>query len=400
MFEKNLDVVIDEATWPTKAAPAFIRSGAGQQLIDIPAALLLLGSVTTPAAGSLSSPARFWAWVRYFVALHTTRDFRITMPFSDLDPHQKGILSDDFGVAMSTQWLSDRLGGFVDLVDGRKFMLQFAGMMRRMPRGARKVGPSKAPDYVALDSNGRWHVLECKGTQSGRSARNGFLQRAIQQKSVIDIVGRMRGQRLGAGLAISHENDRRRSQLRIVDPDPDEEPLLKLDGRAQDDTVKYARRLSVARSLGVIGFSRLATELALPSEEDLKQGLGVVDLLLPSERAALRIDTKYRSSRAKDQLDEVPLRQFELNGEIFLGKITTLKVPELREVYGVSSIKIRQGVKRELVRELRSDDNLARKRVEDKIDAYVKSDGLVTSKGVRSRSISYGGVFRSDIAFE
>jgi hypothetical protein len=78
-----------------------------------------------------------------------------------LDPHQKGILSDDFGVAVSTQWLSDQLGGFSSVVDGRRFMLQFADLIQQRKSPKAKVGPSKAPDFVIQDNNGRWHILEC-----------------------------------------------------------------------------------------------------------------------------------------------------------------------------------------------------------------------------------------------
>jgi hypothetical protein len=61
------------------------------------------GTLTMPDLLSPASPARFWAWLRYYLAPTIASDLRITLDFAGLDPHQKGILSDDFGVALSTQ---------------------------------------------------------------------------------------------------------------------------------------------------------------------------------------------------------------------------------------------------------------------------------------------------------
>ena len=188
----------------------------------------MLGTLTMPNLLSPASPARFWAWVRYFLAPAETNDLRIKMEFADLDPHQKSILSDDLGVAISTQWLSDRLGGFTKIVDGRRFMLQFAHLLRaRQKQSKAKVGPSKAPDFVIQDKSGKWHVMECKGTQSGRGRRDEFLEDALSQKQMLQIVGAIRGERLATGLAISHEENRKGTELRVVDPEHSE-PLLTL----------------------------------------------------------------------------------------------------------------------------------------------------------------------------
>lgn len=200
-MKKTIAVDVATGTWPRLASvPPEFAGGSGTKDVDLASAFLMLGTLTMPDLLSPASPARFWAWLRYFLAPAETPDLRITMDFAGLDPHQKGILSDDFGVAISTQWLFDRFGGFSDIVDGRRFMLQFAHLLppRTRPTKA-KVGPSKAPDFVIQDLRGRWHVLECKGTQSGRTHRNDFLDNALAQKRVIQITGRLRGERLAAG---------------------------------------------------------------------------------------------------------------------------------------------------------------------------------------------------------
>ena len=142
-------------------------------------------------------------------------------------PTSKGNLEDDFGVALSTQWLFDRLGGFADIVDGRRFILQFAHLLPRKTKPATaKVGPTKAPDFVIKDLRGRWHVLECKGTQSGHANRNKFLSHALAQKQVIQVTGRLRGERLAAGLSLSNERSTTPTELRVIDPKG--KPLIQL----------------------------------------------------------------------------------------------------------------------------------------------------------------------------
>jgi hypothetical protein len=137
MLVKNILIDVDVNTWPRKSeVPSWLSGASGLQTIDLAQALLMFGSLTTPNIYSIASPARFWAWMRYYFAVAGTPDFRITRPFADLDPHQKSVLSDDFGVAISTQWLFDRLGSFAEISDGGglccNFLARLAG--RDLPR--------------------------------------------------------------------------------------------------------------------------------------------------------------------------------------------------------------------------------------------------------------------------
>lgn len=238
-MKKNILIDVATSSWPQPSAvpPEFV---SGTQEMDLGSAFLMLGTLTMPDILSPASPARFWAWLRYFMAPARTGDLRITMDFADLDPHQKGILSDDFGVALSTQWLFDRFGGFADIVDGRRFILQFAHLLPNKTKPVTaKVGPTKAPDFVIKDLRGRWHVLECKGTQSGRAARNRSLDDALAQKQVIQIIGGLRGERLAAGLSLSNERSKDLTELRVVDPEG--ESLIEL-GESQSDEIDMAAR--------------------------------------------------------------------------------------------------------------------------------------------------------------
>ncbi len=305
----------------------------------------MLGTLTMPNLISPASPARFWAWLRYAIAIAKTQDLRVTMDFADLDPHQKGILSDDFGVSISTQWLYQRFGGFNDIVDGRRFMLQFSHLLKRKQKVANaKVGPGKAPDFVIQDSLGRWHVLECKGTQSGRGSRNLFLKRALQQKNVIRITGGLRGERLASGLSISNEGDRPRTQLRVVDPEDKPDVEIELGEDQAREIQSAAHRIAVARALGVVGLNESAMEVWLP--EEIVQA---DDFLRPSEISRLRESKRQRSERASQQAKERDLEQFQRDTRRYQGRSFMVRLPEFGIDSDIREIEVRVGVSRELL---------------------------------------------------
>jgi len=361
--------------------------------MDIKKALVMLGALTLPSLISPASPARFWAWLRYFLAVADEDDFRITRDFSELDPHQKGILSDDLGVAISTQWLFDRLGGFRDIVDGRRFMLQFPRLLRKRTVSTAKVGPSKAPDYVILDNAGKWHVLECKGTQSGVGSRDKFLRDALSQKQVILINGAIRGERLAAGLSISHEDQRRGSELRIVDPDVD--PVLTLDSSQEEEMESRIHRLAVARALGMIGLTEAATEISLP--EDV---LEAREYLKPVERRRARAKAQDRVDRATDQLRSRELPQMEFEHRVYEGRSAVIELPELGRASHFNAIAIRQGVNRDLLQELASVSSLFSHDIDGRIDGRLSEASIKLDSSEMRATLSYGDIFFSEIVLK
>jgi hypothetical protein len=344
---------------------------------------------------SPASPARFWAWVRYFLAPADTDDLRITMEFADLDPHQKSILSDDFGVAISTQWLFDRLGGFTKIVDGRRFMLQFAHLLRaRQKQSKAKVGPSKAPDFVIQDKSGKWHVMECKGTQSGRGRRDEFLQGALSQKQMLQIVGAIRGERLATGLAISHEENRNGTELRVVDPEHSE-PLLTLNDTDSAKIEQNADRITAAQALGIIGLSEAAIEVTLP--EDV---LPSDELLRPTEARWARLSRDSRRNRAIQQLRNRDLQNFEHAHRQYEGRAVRFALPELDQTSVFNEISVRQGVAHDLLQEISSlgsnlEDNLMRH-----LEARVAKESVeIDSDGDRT-TLTYGDLLFADLTLK
>jgi len=316
--------------------------------VDLLTALLMLGSVSVPGGWSAAAPAKYWAWVRYFSAISVEPELRITSPFVDLDPHQRGILSDDFGVAIGTWWLNSTLGGTRDLVDGRRFLMQFGNLLpkrRRSGRKPAKVGPSKCPDYVLQDRQGRWHVLECKGTQSSRYYMEKQLKNAQSQKYMIDIQGAARGERLAAGVYLGNDDNGEDSRLVIVDPEPEREPLAVIDDSNRREAEIVIRRLEFSRALGMAGADALSDVLSLPMQPDYNED--VMRLLRPAERERLSSSSpEDRWSRAVSSTHLGDGATFEESGRTYVGKVVQFRGLGLDHL-GISALTVKLGMNAE-----------------------------------------------------
>lgn len=134
-MNRKLPIFIDRSTWPTQGVPPFFprsfKKGLSSYDLNVPAMLLMIGYLTTPVATTGVTLSEFWAWVRYLAAITPNdHELKLTRSFAELDPHQKTILSDDFGMGVSMLWLTDKLD--LDLiVDGRYFMQQYASFLKR-----------------------------------------------------------------------------------------------------------------------------------------------------------------------------------------------------------------------------------------------------------------------------
>jgi len=314
--------------------------------MDIAKALFMLGELTIPNGMSRASPARIWAWIRYFSAVATTDDLRITEPFVELDPHQKGILSDDFGVALSMCWLFDRLNGFSEVVDGRRFVLQFKSHLQRQKRNTPKVGAGKCPDFVIRDSAGKWHTIECKGTQSSSGYRNQQMKIARVQKKCIDIIDSLKGFSLAGGVFLAPETHAdERSNILIVDPEV--EPYVTIEPSTLTEAKRITRRLAVSRALGLAGAGRLSDELSLPPDMG-----DYAELLTFGERARL---SRPRHVRIHDAAEEIRLgigSRVESGNVAYRGRSVDIEIPGdefSRNTGGCKRVRIQQGVSEEFV---------------------------------------------------
>ncbi len=391
-MKRTLAVRIDEATW-LRPMPSELPAGSTRYNIDLNEAFLMLGTLTMPQLLSRASPARFWAWLRYFLSISITDDLRITMDFADLDPHQKSILSDDFGVALSTLYLHNKFGGVAPIVDGRRFMIQFARLLRRRAKPPKaKVGPSKAPDFVFRDQFGRWHVLECKGTQSGHGARDHFLKMALSQKQVIQIGGRVRGERLAAGLSISNEKDSYCSELRIIDPDPEPEPLLILGDQQAAEMNRSAHRISIARAMGLIGLNDAAIELSLPSDLTNAEAF-----LRPSEKVRVQTSREERAGHASGTIRNRNLLMMEYHHQKYEGRRGQFGYEELGQDSGFREISVRQGVNHDFLQEIASTSLLREDELDDRIKTRVAHAQISFETEGDRTVLSYGDILFAEL---
>jgi hypothetical protein len=347
MFDRTVQVYLDKSTFPKKKVPAYLSAGTVH--INMLQALLMLGSVTVPGGTSVASPAIFWAWVRYLSALATHSDLRVTTPFTDLDPHQKTILSDDFGVAVTTQWLSDCVGGFQQVVDGRRFILNYAHLMTHRTPSAKKTGPRKAPDFVVLDAKGKWHVIECKGTQTSITHSIGQLGRAQEQKGAIAIKPTLKGTSLAAGLYLASENSGKISTVTVYDPRADK-PLIRVQNT--DLALRAARRVTTARYLALAGFPLLALEAADAPTKDVR----LRSLFNEDELVRSSLSEPERIRTVSEELNATR-HHFVADGQEYFGREVSVDIPWVSNSYEPRRVTIRQGVWSEYIASIRSRAN-------------------------------------------
>jgi hypothetical protein len=400
ILTKTVALTVDGNSFPNKKTPKFLQS-TGSASLDVAQALLMLGTVSVPGGFSTASPARYWAWVRYFSAISPSTDLRIIQEFSDLDPHQKTILSDDFGVAVCTKLLYDRLGGLKDIVDGRKFILQYASLIKKTKKRSKKkppkIGPNKCPDFVLLDKNGKWHVLECKGTQTNTYYRGKQLNTARSQKSVIEVTGVSRGEQLAAGLFLADDASDERTSVHIVDPEPD--PYVVLDSQHATLAIRAQRRLAISRALGFSGFTVLADELSIPPEledEDLQ-------LLNKEERRRSGIPVADRFNAAIRMLVATKNPTFDDAFGTFTGQRINLDLPSspFSEHQGVRRVEISVGVDANLIESLREIDP-SRPHIVDQVEERSASfliDEILFDTSDNEVSIHCGSLFAARMRF-
>jgi hypothetical protein len=399
LISKDLNISINKTSWKRRPLPLWAVGYLPTQSIDISHALLMLGTVTTPNGLSAGSPERYWACIRYFSACTASPDLRIQTAFMDLDPHQKGILSDDFGVALSMTWLVKQMGNVRDIVDGRQFMINM-GVRRPTPgRPLPKVGRLKCPDFVMEDQNGKFHILECKGTQSGR----GYLNRAMAtgqiQKRGIKVAKALRGESLVIGISLAGEGEDRDSQLVVIDPE--EEPLTIVRASDAQRATVTLTRLSLARGLNLNGFSRLAFEISWP--DDLNKDSAEAGLLTQTERKILSITREDRQVGLQEEITtEFSSAPTRLVND-FVTQQMSFDLPALKLDSGnvIRRVTVRRGVHADLIHKLsraKGDGRAAASELST--DIAKREERINIGETENSVSLKQEGLFFSEIVLD
>ncbi|MCA8937216.1 MAG: hypothetical protein KDB68_13540 [Planctomycetes bacterium] len=213
-------------------------------------ALLLLAIACAPAPGSPYSQQLSWTLAKYFgiwdpiyrQATPLPHTLRINAGLADLDPHQKTVLSDDFGVALALALLDVQFGvlGVADCFAAQKagiLTLQTAGKHRKMPDFILLLATQLQGSNVVL--------LECKGSQVPGSHTGQLTSACTNQLGNVSALAGIAAAavpRVAIAAQLPHGKD---ASLHVSDP-----PEW-IDGL--DRLPEYLRASFVARELAMIG---------------------------------------------------------------------------------------------------------------------------------------------------
>src|SRR5688500_3238236 len=110
MLRRRVTVSIERSTWPSGSTqPQRLQPYLGARLIDVDRPLLCIALVNRPPALRGFDLGDTWAWLRYRPALANRRGLRLRQEWTDIDPHQKTVLSDELGVGFVAYFVARRL---------------------------------------------------------------------------------------------------------------------------------------------------------------------------------------------------------------------------------------------------------------------------------------------------
>lgn len=269
---KTIRVELEASSWHPNAPPAplLAAEAAGSYDVDLDAALIFIGLWTRPPTRPGFTLADCWAWLRYFPAFSGAKQLKLCQEWSDVDPHQKMIASDELGVGLTT-WVLHRTLGFQKYSDTNWVLNVLApGLWNYQTRPPR--GPAKSPDYIVEDGSGGISIVECKGTQTSL----GELHRAVgrgqpQKQNVVPRGGTMIIHSLVAGAFVPQWSSRERATVLIVDPEwkviSDE-----LQKHTAEDICLATGQVAYAKELSLFDLNETAASLVNGFGEPMEPG--------------------------------------------------------------------------------------------------------------------------------
>lgn len=260
MTQKYLDFYANPNSWKQpKTIPGALNLLNGNQGVNIEAIMLHIALRTRPPLSLGISLGDMWAWLRYIPSLDSSRDLRLREEWLDIDSHQKTILSDDFGVGFSSYFLTNAFG--FSLVSPTNYFMDIAHGIVSLKKKSKR-GPSKTPDYIAMDSHNQIFIFECKGTQTSRDSILVQFDSGRQQKSNLNIIPpAFVAEQLVTGLFIPQHNSKEDAYFYIEDPemlgDKDKDSL------SLEEIKKLIIQCELASSLHLVGIPTLGNLIAL-----------------------------------------------------------------------------------------------------------------------------------------
>jgi len=239
--------------------------------IDFNGALLWMGKMSVPLKLPQWALASQWAKVRYYAAADISKRLRLHPAIKELDTHQTKVLSDDWGVGFSLQWLASSFQyknvehGFAAVQD-----LQRKGAAKFLPK-KKKSGPDKCPDFLAYDQQNRVHVIECKGNQQGPNDFGRQFKRGREQKRNVEFTNEsLVAQRLVTAFAFTGSESNWDSTLRVEDPLPEAENIYyRIETESIEPIARSIDRIVAVRGLVLAGAYDAAAN-AFPIETQME----------------------------------------------------------------------------------------------------------------------------------
>ena len=259
MLRRRLTVSISRSTWPSGSSqPQRFKPYLGTRRIDVDQALLCMALVNCPPALQGFDLGDTWAWLRYRPALADLSALRLRQEWTDIDPHQKTVLSDEMGVGFVSHFLASRLDFryFGNTAYVANVLMPNVFWFRRRARR----GPAKMPDFVAIGGDGRANAVECKGSQTSFQVLRAAMEKGRLQKSNLGIPAAIRGAQIVGGLFLPQWEDKDTARLHFIDPP------LKMTGMLADVephlfTMAVAQ-IFLAKHLSLLGIADLALRIA------------------------------------------------------------------------------------------------------------------------------------------
>jgi hypothetical protein len=235
----------------TKDLIPWPNTGRQQTVLIRPIDMLhALGQITTPPVTELIDLSSTWAEIRYLWAFRPNfdsrhnRSLRLSPSVKELDFHQKTLMSDEFGVGFAAYYMAT-FEQTTDPVDA--FIAKRRGQVRVRGSSRRSL-----PDYIFRGpQENQYYVVECKGTQGGKSTVVGQLQRGSEQVLTVDIAPPASVIRLVIGAWLQQS-----ITIFVIDPD-DEYEVPKLSRWSSEEISRFAN----AKRLTYIGDTIGASEL-------------------------------------------------------------------------------------------------------------------------------------------
>jgi hypothetical protein len=215
-MNKKLTITVDADSWPRGVVPAIFKKMAGSWSFDLRHALLHTALRTRPPSLHGFDLNNTWAWLRYGYAFSKNRHLCLRSEWSEIDPHQKTVLSDELGMGLTTYLLSRKLG-YTSFHDTLHFIRAISPNALSLKTIA-KNGKGKSPDFVAIDKSGKISLIECKGTQTSHRVLESAMKTGIDQKKNVKPKAGNVTHSVVMGLFVPQFSSKENARLHICDP--------------------------------------------------------------------------------------------------------------------------------------------------------------------------------------